>query len=96
MKGSHRKAAVCNDCHAPHTFVGKYATKALNGFFHSWAFTTGRFPDVIRITERNRRITEGACLSCHGDLTSAIHRPAVNAVSCLRCHASVGHDGAAH
>ena len=30
----------------PHAagFVGKYATKALNGFWHSFAFTTGRFP----------------------------------------------------
>jgi cytochrome c nitrite reductase small subunit len=96
MKGSHRKAAVCNDCHAPHTFVPKYATKALNGFFHSWAFTTGRFPDVIRITERNRRVTEGACLHCHESLTSAIHQPGKHEVSCLRCHSGVGHGGAAH
>ena len=96
MKGSHRQAAVCNDCHAPHTFAAKYATKALNGFFHSWAFTTGRFPDVIRITERNRRVTEAACLHCHESITSQIHRPGGNEISCLRCHAGVGHGGAAH
>ena len=96
MKGSHRQAAVCNDCHAPHTFAAKYATKALNGFFHSWAFTTGRFPDVIRITERNRRVTEAACLHCHESITSQIHRPGSKEVSCILCHAGVGHGGAAH
>ena len=32
MKSSHRQAAVCNDCHSPHSFAGKYATKARNGF----------------------------------------------------------------
>ncbi len=35
LKGSHRSAAVCNDCHAPAGFIGKYATKAINGYFHS-------------------------------------------------------------
>ncbi len=93
MKASHRKAAVCNDCHAPHTFLGKYTTKAINGFFHSWAFTTGWFPDRIQITARNRAITEGACLHCHAEITSAIgssrmHRESEN---CLRCHRGVGH-----
>ncbi len=60
-KSSHRQVAVCNDCHAPHDFVGKYSTKALNGLLHSYAFTTNDFHEPIQITERNRRITEGAC-----------------------------------
>ena len=34
-KSSHRSVAVCNDCHVPHDFVRKYATKARNGFWHS-------------------------------------------------------------
>ena len=28
IKSSHRAVAVCNDCHVPHSFVAKYATKA--------------------------------------------------------------------
>ncbi|HBY60181.1 MAG TPA: cytochrome c nitrite reductase small subunit, partial [Solibacterales bacterium] len=40
QKSSHRKAAVCNDCHTPPGMIPKYSTKALNGVFHSWAFTT--------------------------------------------------------
>jgi cytochrome c nitrite reductase small subunit len=90
LKGSHRQAAVCNDCHTPPGLIPKYTTKALNGFFHSYAFTTGWFPDVIRITERNRNVTERACLKCHADVVSAIsHSP--GDPSCLRCHSSVGH-----
>ena len=47
MKSSHHSAATCNDCHTPHNIVGKYAVKANNGFWHSFYFTTGRYPDVI-------------------------------------------------
>src|SRR5688500_14461870 len=64
MKGSHGKVAVCNDCHTPAGFGAKYVTKAINGFNHSLAFTTQNFPEHIRITERNYRITDKACLKC--------------------------------
>ena len=72
VKSSHRAVATCNDCHTPHDVVGKYTTKALNGFWHSFYFTTGTFPDVIRVTERNRRITERACRDCHAAVTAAM------------------------
>jgi cytochrome c nitrite reductase small subunit len=71
-KGSHRAVATCNSCHTPHNLVGKYTTKALNGFWHSFYFTTGRYPDPIRITPRNRQITERACRDCHQEITAAI------------------------
>src|SRR5262245_37042891 len=51
---SHHGVAVRNDCHTPPGLVAKYLTKAENGFWHSFAFTTGRFPEPIRITARNR------------------------------------------
>ena len=59
IKSSHRSVATCNDCHAPHNLVGKYSTKAQNGFWHSFYFTFGNYADPIQITERNRKITEG-------------------------------------
>ena len=71
-KGSHRAAAGCNDCHTPPNVVGKYLTKANNGFWHSFYFTTGKYPDPIRITPRNRQITERACRDCHAAITAAI------------------------
>ena len=72
MKSSHHAVATCNDCHTPHNFIGKYATKASNGFWHSFYFTTGRFPDPLRITEGNRAVTEGACRHCHAAIVAAI------------------------
>jgi len=71
-KSSHKAVATCNGCHTPHNLVGKYMTKARNGFWHSFYFTTGRYPDPLRITERNRRITEQACRGCHADIVAAI------------------------
>lgn len=94
QRGSHR-IATCNDCHAPHNLIGKYATKARNGFWHSFYFTTGRYPDPLRITERNRQVTEGACRYCHQPIVEAIDHGGEftqkEQVSCIRCHKYVGH-----
>jgi cytochrome c nitrite reductase small subunit len=88
-RSSHHAVAVCNDCHTPPDLVGKYETKALNGYHHSRAFTLGSYPDVIRITPRNREIARRACDNCHGDLVHAIDR--AGTLDCLHCHADVGH-----
>lgn len=90
---SHRSVATCNDCHTPSGFVPKYFTKAEHGFFHSLAFTTGEFHDPIQIKERSRRVTENACRKCHQDIVHDIDLTAASnaALSCIRCHASVGH-----
>ncbi len=92
IKSSHRAAATCNDCHTPHNLLGKYSTKAMNGFFHSLAFTSGRFPDVIEIKDRNRRVTEAACRYCHEDIVQEMGAGGrLDRVSCIQCHANVGH-----
>jgi cytochrome c nitrite reductase small subunit len=72
LKGSHHTVATCNGCHTPHNLVGKYMVKARNGFWHSFYFTTGRYPDPLRITESNRQVTENACRYCHAEITEAI------------------------
>jgi cytochrome c nitrite reductase small subunit len=93
-KSSHRSVAVCNDCHVPHDFLGKYATKARNGFWHSYYFTTGDFPEPIRATPRSRAIAEGNCRRCHEPVVEAMGTPAhagSRDISCVRCHGSVGH-----
>jgi cytochrome c nitrite reductase small subunit len=92
-KSSHHAVAVCNDCHLPHDFVGKWVTKADNGFFHSLAFTMGGYKDPIQIKDRNRRVTQNACIYCHKD---TVHEmlPADESQdmqNCIHCHASVGH-----
>jgi cytochrome c nitrite reductase small subunit len=95
VKSSHRAVAVCNDCHTPPGFVAKYATKAQNGFWHSYYFTTGWFDDNIHITERGRVVAEKACRKCHQEIVEAIEGPhsglSDSQTSCIRCHNSVGH-----
>jgi cytochrome c nitrite reductase small subunit len=93
IKASHRRAAVCNDCHTPPGLLAKYTAKASNGFWHSFAFTTGRFPEPISIGARNRAVTEQACGTCHRAIAEAIegpHREGAE-LSCIRCHGEVGH-----
>lgn len=102
-KSSHRAVAVCNDCHTPKGWVPKYMTKASNGFWHSFGFTTGRFPDPLRIKPANHEITEKACRKCHTTITEAIDvahggeyeseqgRAAGEHIECTRCHRYVGH-----
>lgn len=93
QNSSHSGVASCNDCHLSHHPVGKWVTKADNGFFHSLAFTTGEYPDPIRIKPRNRTVTQKACLYCHGDLIHPSQAAASGAdrLACASCHSDVGH-----
>ncbi len=103
LKSSHRAVAGCNDCHTPHSLVPKYFTKARNGFWHSFYFTTGNFPYPLRITERNHEIVEEACRYCHERLVVAMnagadlppdevrHFGTGEGVECTHCHRYVGH-----
>lgn len=92
LKSSHRAVAVCNDCHTPSGPVAKYAVKASNGFWHSYAFTTGDFPFPLRIKPHNLEIANDACRKCHADITVAMgHQEETDPTSCVACHPSVGH-----
>jgi cytochrome c nitrite reductase small subunit len=97
-RASHRSVATCNDCHTPPGLIPKYLTKASNGFWHSFYFTLGGYPDPLRITPRNQRVTELACRKCHAELTAAITpirsspgRHGDDTLTCAACHRTVGH-----
>jgi cytochrome c nitrite reductase small subunit len=94
-RASHRSVAVCNDCHTPPGLIPKYMTKARNGFWHSFYFTTGNYPDPLRITPRNHAVTEFTCRKCHAELTSSIdplHADGGSGgLTCTKCHNDVGH-----
>ncbi len=94
QKSSHRAVAGCNDCHVPHDFVGKWLTKASNGYHHSEAFTLQNFYEPIRIRPVNSSVLNSNCIYCHGDYVREItaHRVTEDEeLYCPRCHASVGH-----
>jgi cytochrome c nitrite reductase small subunit len=96
QKSSHHAVAVCNDCHIPPAFPWKYIAKGRNGWNHSYAFTTGRYPKPIMITPPNAEILQNNCMRCHGDFvhnivpgSSSVH--ASEGVTCVHCHQGVGH-----
>jgi cytochrome c nitrite reductase small subunit len=93
QKSSHHGVATCNDCHTPHHPIGKWITKADNGFFHSLAFTLENFHEPIQIKPRNRRVTNSTCVDCHA---STVHQMLLldrnsDDISCVHCHSDVGH-----
>ena len=96
QKSSHHAVASCGDCHLPHDFIGKWLTKALNGYHHSKGFTLQDFHEPIMIKARNARVLQANCLRCHGDLvrdlvaTRDASRPD-DELQCVHCHVSVGH-----
>lgn len=90
---SHHTMATCNDCHIPEGFFSKYQAKLSNGFWHSFAFTTGKFHEPIQIKPHNLKIVEQSCLNCHKTLLEASHIPVPSSQkrSCVECHLSTGH-----
>ncbi|HUG39719.1 MAG TPA: cytochrome c nitrite reductase small subunit [Longimicrobiales bacterium] len=98
VKSSHHTVAACNDCHTPHESLPKYYVKAKNGFWHSFYFTTGNFPDPIRITRPNENVVQEACRYCHGRITESIDHVTPSGqgggtepLDCTHCHRHVGH-----
>ncbi len=102
---SHRNVATCNDCHTPHRFPDKWIVKGINGWNHSLAFTTGDYPDPIRIRGFNSAIAEENCKDCHQQVVSMIQHfdtagyahasfDSATEMSCVRCHGNVGHRSA--
>jgi len=94
QKSSHHGVATCVDCHLPHTFFAKYMAKAENGYHHSKGFTLQDFHEPIMIKGKNQRILQHNCVECHDDMVHELFRrddTDPDAVSCVHCHASVGH-----
>jgi len=90
---SHHAAATCNDCHTPHDFFGKYTVKAINGWNHSVAFTTGNFPEPLRIKGFNKAVVQENCLTCHQEMVTMMGAGTRGENSdCLHCHNYVGHN----
>jgi len=94
QKASHHAHAVCNDCHVPRGFIGKWLTKAENGWHHSRGFTLQDFHEPVRIKPGNAAVLNANCLHCHKDFTREITAHRVlndEELYCVRCHNSVGH-----
>jgi cytochrome c nitrite reductase small subunit len=93
QKASHHTVATCNDCHVPHDLVGKYWTKAENGYWHSKGFTFQDFHEPIQLRDKSRELMNHNCLYCHREFVSEVasHSDFARGFDCARCHADVGH-----
>lgn len=94
QKASHHAAATCVECHLPHDFVGKYISKAENGYLHSKGFTFQDFPEPIVIRDKAAEILQQNCIACHQDFVHEMINdstaPAED-IHCVHCHRTVGH-----
>jgi cytochrome c nitrite reductase small subunit len=94
QKASHHNAAVCVDCHLPHTLIPKLIAKSDNGWRHSKAFTLQDFHEPIQITWRNSKILQDNCERCHGALVQEMLQRGPresDRANCVKCHDNVGH-----
>ncbi len=100
QKASHHAVATCNDCHVPHDLVGKYLSKAENGFWHSKGFTLQDFHEPIQIRPHNMETLRHNCIDCHQGLVSELMgEPGQHygggehggESKCVHCHRDVGH-----
>jgi len=78
----------------PHDFVGKYLTKAENGYWHSKGFTLNDFHEPITIRASNSTVLQRNCVACHKELVSQMNTHVGNQrkmLDCVSCHRDVGH-----
>jgi cytochrome c nitrite reductase small subunit len=94
QKSPHHAVATCNDCHTPHDLVGKYLTKAENGYWHSKGFTLQDFHEPIMIKARSSAVLQANCVDCHRQIVSGINThpgQSREMLDCVHCHRDVGH-----
>jgi cytochrome c nitrite reductase small subunit len=86
-RGSHARAAVCNDCHVPHENVAaKMAFKAMDGIKHSAVFTLRAEPEVLHLSTRARPVVQANCIRCHKEQLAMIRVAGVAERACWDCH----------
>jgi cytochrome c nitrite reductase small subunit len=94
-RGPHAHVATCDDCHLPHdSIVDKYVVQLEDGWLHGSKFTTGDYPTNIVIRDSSLAVVNSSCQYCHQEMTTTMgvtHGGSVQEISCVRCHADVGH-----
>ena len=86
-RGSHGKAAICNDCHVPHINpVAKYAFKASDGLKHSYVFTFRLEPQVIDLSKAAKSVVQDNCIRCHSQSMEMVKLSDSSQRKCWDCH----------
>ncbi len=100
QRGSHARAAVCNDCHVPYgNFLKKYAFKAKDGLRHATIFTLRMEPQVIKLNKAAIPVVQKNCVRCHVNLVENVSLSETRGESfhsgesrlCWECHRQTPH-----
>jgi cytochrome c nitrite reductase small subunit len=98
QKSAHHAVAVCNDCHTPVDFFGKYFTKMDHGWRHSKGFTLNDFHEPIQMKQSSRDVVLANCIRCHEPLAGDIAHTGLavdgakdTSLDCIHCHTRVAH-----
>jgi len=90
QRGSHGRAAVCNDCHVPHSdIVSKYAFKGMDGTKHSYVFTFRKEPQVIELSNTAKLVVQSNCIRCHSEQLAMIRLAGTSERTCWQCHGDI-------
>jgi cytochrome c nitrite reductase small subunit len=90
QRGSHARAAVCNDCHVPHeNLAAKMSFKAMDGTKHSAVFTLRLEPQVLHLSTLARPVVQANCIRCHKDRLAMIRLAGVSERACWDCHQGI-------
>ena len=93
---SHGRDVTCNDCHVPHTSLGReYAFKAYDGLRHASAFTLGLESQAMKLSSGAVPVVQENCLRCHEARMSEVSAARVVLQDgdrrCWDCHRSSVH-----
>ena len=92
---SHGRDVTCNDCHVPHTSLGReYLFKAKDGLRHACIFTLRAEPQVIVLSDSAVHVVQENCLRCHESRVSEVSMSNYQTIGqkCWDCHRDMVHD----
>jgi cytochrome c nitrite reductase small subunit len=90
QRGSHGRAAICNDCHVPHSnVVSKFAFKGMDGMKHSYVFTFHKEPQVLELSSTARLVVQSNCIRCHSEQLAMIRLAGSSERKCWDCHSNI-------
>ncbi len=90
QRGSHARAAVCVDCHVPHTNpIANKVFKGRDGMKHSYVFTLRKEPQVLKLSAAAVPVVQGNCLRCHEDRLEMVRLAGASERTCWDCHVSI-------
>jgi len=93
-RSAHGRGATCNDCHVPHTSLGReYMFKAYDGLRHAAIFTLRLEPQVMHLATHATPVVQENCIRCHEERVAEVsaNNYPKGEQRCWDCHRDVAH-----